>query len=320
MAVPIPSPLVDFILLGPLDDRRQLQDSPILGDVWIEYAKQPARPLDLLIVPYRSEHPGALAGLIEDELLGENKNEIAPTPSAVPTWQELTELHQREQDARGPRSVAYLQGLVVAQLTFSEMMKIVAPKTPWWISKSKSPATATQPESINPDLKGKIHEVLRQAIAWHSKEFLKDAKILPSFDRFLTLMSLILWAGEQEFPREIGSRSEEQTGYILDSVTAEDLERRLAELTAEMFKAHVPEPMVWQISLNRRAMPALSRSIPAVKADAAKTLFKVDCSDIGWAVIDSGIDGGHPGFATKDGGSRVKRSFDFKNFRRVVSV
>src|SRR4051794_9133348 len=243
MAIPIPSSLVEFILLGPLDDRRQLQDSPILGDVWIEYAKQPARPLDLLIVPYRSEHPGALAGIIEDELLGNENDETdtAPRPRS-PTWQELTEIHESQQEGRGPRSVAYLQGLVVAQLTFSEMMKIVAPKTPWWISKSKSPATATQPESINPDLKGKIHEVLRQALAWHSKEFLKDAKILPSFDRFLTLMSLILWAGEQEFPTEIGSRSEEQTDYILNTVTAEDLERRLAELTAEMLKAHVPEP------------------------------------------------------------------------------
>ena len=36
MAIPIPSPLVEFILLGPLDDLLQLQDSPILGDVWVE--------------------------------------------------------------------------------------------------------------------------------------------------------------------------------------------------------------------------------------------------------------------------------------------
>ena len=68
MAIPIPSPLVEFILLGPLDDRRQLQDSPILGDVWVEYGKQPDARLDLLIVPYRAEHPGAVAGIIDDAL------------------------------------------------------------------------------------------------------------------------------------------------------------------------------------------------------------------------------------------------------------
>ena len=47
MALSIPSRLVEFILLGPVDDRRQQQDSPILGDVWIAFAKQPAERLDL---------------------------------------------------------------------------------------------------------------------------------------------------------------------------------------------------------------------------------------------------------------------------------
>ena len=36
--------LVDLILLGPMNDRRQLQDSPILGDVWIAYAEKPKIP------------------------------------------------------------------------------------------------------------------------------------------------------------------------------------------------------------------------------------------------------------------------------------
>lgn len=38
---PIPAALIEYILLGSGDSRRQLQDSPILGDVWIEYAKHP---------------------------------------------------------------------------------------------------------------------------------------------------------------------------------------------------------------------------------------------------------------------------------------
>ena len=42
MAISIPRTLVEFILLGPEDDRRQLQDSPILGDVWVEFARNPA--------------------------------------------------------------------------------------------------------------------------------------------------------------------------------------------------------------------------------------------------------------------------------------
>jgi hypothetical protein len=37
----------------PEDDRRQLQDSPILGDVWIEYARRPTARIELLAHPYR---------------------------------------------------------------------------------------------------------------------------------------------------------------------------------------------------------------------------------------------------------------------------
>ena len=49
MAIEIPRTLVEFILLGPEDDRRQLQDSPILGDVWVAFAEKPHERQDLLI-------------------------------------------------------------------------------------------------------------------------------------------------------------------------------------------------------------------------------------------------------------------------------
>ena len=52
MPIGIPRSLVEFILLGPEDDRRQLQDSPTLGDVWVEFAKKPAKALELLITGY----------------------------------------------------------------------------------------------------------------------------------------------------------------------------------------------------------------------------------------------------------------------------
>ena len=65
---------------------------------------------------------------------------------------------------------------------------------------------------------------------------------------------------------------------------------------------------------------AVSRSVPAVKADAARTLFKVNCSEIAWAVIDSGIQGDHRCFKGPDGKPRVKASFDFSDFRQIVSL
>jgi hypothetical protein len=81
---------------------------------------------------------------------------------------------------------------------------------------------------------------------------------------------------------------------------------------------NVEEPLVFQISLNRRAMTALEKSVPAVKADAARTLFGAACDNIAWAVLDAGIDGNHSAFQ-KDGRSRVRKTYDFTRLRGVLS-
>ena len=64
MAIEVPRALVEFILLGPEDDRRQLQDSPILGDVWVEFAKRPGDRLELLITPYKDQPAGHVATIV----------------------------------------------------------------------------------------------------------------------------------------------------------------------------------------------------------------------------------------------------------------
>lgn len=71
------------------------------------------------------------------------------------------------------------------------------------------------------------------------------------------------------------------------------------------------------VGYNRWAEPAVSETRKTIKADAAETLFEVDCSDITWAVVDTGIDSRHPMFATTaddrdDGapGSRVVEAYD----------
>ena len=78
---------------------------------------------------------------------------------------------------------------------------------------------------------------------------------------------------------------------------------------------------IFQVSLNRAAIPALERSVPAVKADAARSLFSVQCKKIVWAVLDSGIQNNHDAFMTseKQPTSRVRKIFDFTNIREIVS-
>ena len=310
--IQIPSPLVEFILLGPLDDRRQLQDSPILGDVWVEFGRVPAKALDLLIVPFKGRHAGGAAAEIDAGLVDRDSN-IAP-----------------------------LQGLIAAELTFEELARVVVPKTKWWIKRWKelehpAPKKGSKKKTATPKKVEETHElqkftreqvtelikkILVLAGKWNSKTSLGRLPDIPALDRFIALTGLILWAGAHDWPESEKQQptSEERISYIVDHADPEEITERLVQLNKAMLADETRNPLVYQVSLNRAAMPALTRSISAVKADAATTLFKVNCSEISWAVLDSGIDGSHPAFLTADGGSRVKKSFDFKNFRTVVSL
>ena len=59
--------------------------------------------------------------------------------------------------------------------------------------------------------------------------------------------------------------------------------------------------------------------MPAVKADAANSLFKVNCKNIVWAVLDSGIDRDHEAFMVEQGKSRIRKTFDFTRIREIVN-
>jgi hypothetical protein len=324
MAIPIPTSLIEFILFGPDDDRRQLQDSPILGDVWVEFGKKPEQAVDLLISPFRTIHAGTVAAEINDALGTSNDQ----------------------------ANIAYLQGLVIAHLSFQEVLCTVVPISKWWSDKrihpdsSKQTATARKhqggalaaagpvftheiekryyaAENSNRLLKV-VQDTLGAALQWYQKVGTRSTRDVVPLDRFATLAGLILWAGTHIRPsgQAEPATTNDQITYILKHATkhAEDIVKLLDAVAKIMLTHKAVKPSVWQISLNRAALPALTKSVPAVKADAAKTLFQVDCSDIGWAVIDSGIAGNHPAFLDKAGKSRVQRSFDFQSFRRIVSL
>src|SRR4051794_9547313 len=112
MAVAIPRSLVEYILLGPTGDRRQLQDSPVLGDVWIAFAKEPGKPQELLITPHNAQTAGSVAIELHELIAEDRKSE----PKA--------------DDA----NIAYLQGIIAARLYFDEVLRVVVPTTQWWLS------------------------------------------------------------------------------------------------------------------------------------------------------------------------------------------
>lgn len=169
MSTPIPARLVEFILLGPVDDRRQLQDSPLLGDVWIEYGRRPGEAVDLLISPYRHENAGHLAVELDKELAGDEAE------------------------------VAYVQGLVAARLTFAELVQHVVPKSKWWTGQWREGASRREhpvrdllldPDRVAAALAGMVAAAKR----WQSEQHATVE--ISSTSRFVALAALLCWAEE----------------------------------------------------------------------------------------------------------------------------
>ena len=292
--------LVELILLGPTNDRRQLQDSPVLGDVWIAFAAKPTKAMDLLITPYKERPAGPVAALLAKRIKA------------------LGVRIDRSQEAH----VAYLQGLVAASLYFEELLLGVVPLTKWW-QDQKIPK-GLEVYSRDTQLKRKLQVIVNWAKEKNQEQQAEIAEQFAEFnalDRYLALAGIILWFCQQHE----GGGATEGIGEELAKLEGPDpILETLSKLFADLAKPFLPElvvltPQIFQVSLNRRAMPALSRSVPAVKGDAARTLFNVRCDSIHWAILDSGI-GDHEAFKDKHGKSRIIKAYDFSNIRKIVSL
>ena len=297
MAIEVPRTLVEHILLGPPDDRRQLQDSPILGDVWITFAGRPDEALELLITPFKTKTARVVA-LAIDEQLGRP---------------------ERDEDA----NVAFLQGVIAAKLYFHEILRVVVPMTGWWHKKG------TQ-EELNIFLDGKegpkklgraIDHILEVAKRLKGQRVRVERPRCSALDRYVALAGVMLWAARQPKGRASRKPAEAVFAEALSAAAGKAIGDLLIELFGKIQKVSDEEPLVFQISMNRTALSAIARSVLAVKGDAARTLFDVDCKDITWAVVDSGIDRTHPAFQEADGkSSRVRETFDFTQLRYIVSL
>ena len=315
MALELPRWLVEFILLGPEDDRRQLQDSPILGDVWFEFAKDPVARLELLITPYRENAAGMVATVLADCV--EPKNGKAGTKARKRGKEKSKEADEEDDKAKGA-DVAYLQGIVAARLSFQEVLRFVVPMTYWWSDERIKKAIENYKKKPS-DMRDDLGSVFQAASDW-PKVATIPIRDFATHKRYITLTGLILWARDQQALGEGSEKALKQKllEKLLERKTQDEIVKLLS---AELEELHPPKKglLVWHVSRNRPASAALTKSVPAVKADSARSLFTVNCSEIVWAVIDSGIQARHPAFM-KDGKSRVRKSFDFTRIREIVSL
>lgn len=178
----LPLELVEHILLGPAGDRRVLQDSPLLGDVWAAYALDPGVVRDVLITPHKDSTAASVASAIPKALeirKAERAGEQKPTPSLpMPV---------------SPK-IAYLQGLVGARLRFHEVLRILVPWTQWW----REPRIKDRIEDVDRNAnQGKLKKLLQRDRSQQPTSLIPPSEDdFSSLQRYIALAGLIYWIGK----------------------------------------------------------------------------------------------------------------------------
>ncbi len=360
MAVRLAAAVIDGLLLGVGGRRRELQDFPVLGDVWLRFAEEPVaeahgkerpKPHDLLITPTWEKPTGEVARLI---------SKIGAEPGGG-----------------SHRRVAYLQDIVVATLELDELATVALPATMWW-DRIMDAWEAELHDGVPEKGEGYPSNAdLRHWIEWELDAAIHDerstGRLSPGGvgnenyermeieDRQAAKLGLLLGVlraaaahpsgdGPDDPPKTL-AEAEELLGrdkIVIDGAAAVRLiitkHRELAHMNEDVAARPAWNGLIFQVSLNRESAPALAKSVGAIKADAARSLFSIDCTSVGWAVLDSGIDQTHRAFwdyekiwadrenaeragtpppAYGDGNPRphrIKATYDFRRIRTIMSV
>jgi len=178
--------------------------------------------------------------------------------------------------------LAYSGAYVAAKLTLKQLLHAVLPLGEWWPSlwdaiaaeepMSKRPQNKEQPPGSPAAELAWLETVLGTIAALHDSDSAAGDE-----------------PGEEEL-RALGAKLLRPKSKLRPAKQAPSLKR---------------------VTLNRPAFRAVSRSRKTVKADAVTNVFDVSCSQLAWAIVDSGIDATHPAFRLRDAkGNRYKEPFE----------
>jgi hypothetical protein len=293
--------LIEDLMFGTGRVRRFTQDSPVLPDVWLEYAmahvgqgdadderqtkKTNARdthpPVRLLLTPHAETSAGTIARRLRERLKAERRK---------PEWRRFG----ATDTARPPR-VVYNQSTAAAELYFEDLVRVVLPMTEWW-HKAASPLLLKRKDT---DWLPLVKNPERATVS-----FPAAARVRPEMLWMIRVVGVLaLEHGGDPLPARLDRKG------LANATDAEWTQVIAAALTlaTSNFTPADRDARVYSVSLNREAGPTVFRSTLSVKADAARRLFAIDCSHLVWAVVDSGIDARHPAFRLRDAGASPER-------------
>ena len=297
---------VDAVLYGTGDRRRFTLDSPIQSDIWAIFFDDPHVHAELLLQPWLDTPAFEVAGAL---LIGDGIDQL---------------------EAR----LSYNRTVVAANLTLSEVLRVILPLTGWYNAISKQAGLFGVDGFYLPNA-----EQVWQDLSLSEPDRGERSQTYP----FAGLLGLIRIAGiifAKSEGAASGRTSSQQITRALSNMLSRD-ERKVSEARKRLAgfivqgweRAGLRLPpagkkSIYAVSRNRPVSLAMRQSVRTVKGDAAATLFGIDCSKLTWAVIDSGIDATHPAFASAGtaklpGGqaatSRVIETWDFSYLRDVLT-
>lgn len=273
--------------------RRFTQDSPVLPDVWLEYAmahvgqgdtdderrtkktndRDPHPPVRLLLTPYGETNTGVIAQKLRQRLKSEREK---------PEWA------LNAADRKRPPRVVYNQSAVAAELYFEDLVRVVLPMTEWWHKAASALLLKRSSGEWVPLVRDPEHA---------SRPSESSARVRPEMLWMIRVVGVLALAHRNDpLPAAL------ETKGVANATDAEwkRVVRAALDLATRNFTAADRQARIYSVSLNREAGPTVFRSTLSVKADAARRLFAIDCSHLVWAVIDSGIDARHPAFRLRD--------------------
>lgn len=129
--VSIHQDLLLHILYGSPDGRRFTQDTPVLPEVWLQFARDIGKPVSGLIVP-RYNHQ---AHHVAEELHQRIKSFRASRKSIVV-------------EDRNGANIADMPGLICLKCHFDEVVNVVLPLTRWWVTEGMEALVELREEKI----------------------------------------------------------------------------------------------------------------------------------------------------------------------------
>ncbi|HEX8690490.1 MAG TPA: S8 family serine peptidase [Solirubrobacterales bacterium] len=198
--------------------------------------------------------------------------------------------------------VAYSGFYVVATVGLDQLVRALLPLSEWWLRlwKAVERKQAALPPVADSNRSGKPSRPGEPAneIAW---------------------LATVLGAVQTLRARESGGARAAEGESTADLFGAG---RKLLQPKKDL--KPTPEALLERVTVNRPAEPAVARSRKTVKADAVTRLFDVDCSNVSWAIVDTGIDATHPAFRLRtkeDPEKHYREAFEGKRDRtRVVAT